>query len=204
VPPHLLPDHWTLDNFAKAFASAPLLLYLWNSLVFAVVSTIFIILTSTASGYIFAKSSSREQLPVILVLATAIVPFGIYMVPLFLRSQRVKLVNTQITCSCPYGPELRDLFMRQNTKTSVPDELLDAARIDGMSGAGSCSSSRLLAPAIAALAILAFARPDGVHLAAADPQQADPLPVELSLSQFANTRGLASRARARSSRCSRP
>ena len=35
VPPRLLPDHWTFDNYAKVFASAPLLLYLWNSFVFA-------------------------------------------------------------------------------------------------------------------------------------------------------------------------
>ena len=57
IPPHLLPDHWTLDNYAKAFASAPLLLYLWNSFVFAMISTVFILLTSTVAGYVFAKFS---------------------------------------------------------------------------------------------------------------------------------------------------
>src|SRR5215210_2673516 len=73
VPPRLLPEHWTLDNYTKAFASAPLLLYLWNSFVFAVVSTVFILLTSTVAGYIFAKFEfPGRSFLFLLVLATAI------------------------------------------------------------------------------------------------------------------------------------
>jgi multiple sugar transport system permease protein len=193
VPPHLLPDHWTLDNYAKAFASAPLLLYLWNSLVFAVVSTIFIILTSTAAGYIFAKFRfPGNNFLFILVLATAIVPFEIYMVPLFLQVNALKLVNTQIGLFLPFLVLSYGIFfMRQNTKTSVPDELLDAARIDGMSETGIMLRlvPRLLAPAIAALAILAFIQAWTAFIWPLLILNKPTLfPMELGLSQFANTR----------------
>jgi multiple sugar transport system permease protein len=193
VPPHLLPDHWTLDNYAKAFATAPLLLYLWNSFVFAFVSTVFILLTSTIAGYVFAKFRfPGNGFLFILILATAIVPFEIYMVPLFLQVNALHLVNTQIGLFLPFLVLSYGIFfMRQNTKTSVPDELLDAARIDGMSETGIMLRlvPRLLAPAIAALAILAFIQ---AWTAFIWPllilNKPSLFPMELGLSQFANTR----------------
>jgi multiple sugar transport system permease protein len=193
VPPRLLPERWTLDNYAKAFASAPLLLWLWNSLVFAVISTVFIIVTSTAAGYIFAKFRfPGNNVLFMLVLATAIVPFEIYMVPLFLQVNSLKLVNTQIGLFLPFLVLSYGIFfMRQNTMTSVPDELLDAARIDGMSEWGIMLRfvPRLLGPAIAALAILAFIQAWTTFiwplLILSKPTL---FPMELGLSQFANTR----------------
>ena len=193
VPPKLLPVHWTIDNYLKAFSSAPLLLYLWNSLVFAVVSTIFILLTSTAAGYIFAKFRfPGNKFLFILVLATAIVPFEIYMVPLFLQMNALKLVNTPLGLFLPFLVLSYGIFfMRQNTMTSVPDELLDAARIDGMSEWGIMLRlvPRLLAPAIAALAILAFIQAWTTFIwPLLILNKPSLFPMELGLSQFANTR----------------
>jgi multiple sugar transport system permease protein len=193
VPPKLLPVHWTLDNYVKAFAAAPLLLYLWNRFVFATVSTLFIVLTSTAAGYIFAKFRfPGNNFLFILVLATAIVPFEIYMVPLFLQVNSLKLVNTQLGLFLPFLVLSYGIFfMRQNTTTSVPDELIDAARIDGMSESGIMLRlvPRLLAPAIAALAILAYIQAWTAFiwplLILSKPTL---FPMELGLSQFANTR----------------
>ena len=81
--------------------------------------------------------------------------------------------------------------MRQNTMTSVPDELLDAARIDGMSETGIMLRfvPRLLAPAIAALAILAFIQAWTAFIWPLLILNKPALfPMELGLSQFANTR----------------
>jgi multiple sugar transport system permease protein len=193
VPPKLLPVHWTLDNYAKAFASAPLLLYLWNSFVFAIVSTIVILLTSTVAGYIFAKFQfPGRTFLFLLVLATAIVPFEIYMVPLFLQVNALKLVNTPLGLFLPFLVLSYGIFfMRQNTITSVPDELLDAARIDGMSEWGIMLRfvPRLLAPAIAALSILAFIQAWTAFIWPLLVLNKPSLfPMELGLSQFANTR----------------
>lgn len=192
VPPTLLPQEWTIKNFEKVFATAPVMTYLWNSVVFATVSTVFILLTSTAAGYIFAKFRfPGNNLLFILVLATAIVPFEIYMVPLFLQMNTLGLVNSPVGLFLPFLVLSYGIFfMRQNTMTSVPDELLDAARIDGMSEAGIMLRlvPRLLAPAIAALAILAFIQAWTAFiwplLILNDPKF---FPMELGLSQFANS-----------------
>lgn len=192
VPPPLLPQHWTIANYEKVFNSAPLLEYLWNSVWFAVVSTVFILLTSTTAGYIFAKFRfPGNNVLFMLVLATAIVPFEIYMVPLFLQMNFLGLVNNPLGLFLPYLVMSYGIFfMRQNTITSVPDELLDAARIDGMGEFAIMLRMvpRLLAPAMAALSILAFIQAWTAFiwplLILNDPKF---FPMELGLSQFANS-----------------
>jgi multiple sugar transport system permease protein len=193
VPPNLFPANWFyLDNYEKVFDRAPMLLYLWNSLVFATVSTVFIILTSSTAGYIFAKFRfPGNNALFMLILATAIVPFEIYMVPLFVQMNALKLVNTPVGMFLPFLVMSYGIFfMRQNTMTSVPDEILDAARIDGMSETGIMVRlvPRLLAPAVSALAILAFIQAWTAFiwplLILNDPKF---YPMELGLSQFANT-----------------
>jgi multiple sugar transport system permease protein len=192
VPPHLLPTTFTLKNFETVFQRAPMLTYLWNSFVFATISTIFIVLTSSTAGYIFAKFKfPGNNFLFMLVLATAIVPFEIYMVPLFLQMNALHLVNNPIGLFLPFLVLSYGIFfMRQNTLTSVPDEILDAARIDGMSETGVMIRlvPRLLAPAVSALAILAFIQAWTAFiwplLILNDPKY---FPMELALSQFANT-----------------
>ena len=192
VPPHLLPEHWTIANFETVFKKAPLISYLWNSAVFATVSTLFVLLTSTIAGYIFAKFRfPGSNFLFMLVLTTAIVPFEIYMVPLFLEMNMLKLVNTPLGLFLPFLVMSYGIFfMRQNTITSVPDELLDAARIDGMSEGRIMLQlvPRLLAPAMSALAILAFIQAWTAFiwplLILNDPKF---FPMELGLSQFANS-----------------
>jgi multiple sugar transport system permease protein len=159
-PPQLLPQHWTLDNYANAFAAAPFGTWLLNSLIFATISTVFILLTSLVGGYILAKFKfPGNNFLFILILATAIVPFEIYMLPVFLEVQAMSLINTMPGLILPYVILSYGIFfMRQNVLASVPDELLDAARIDGLSETGIMIRlvSRLLAPAISALAIFAY------------------------------------------------
>jgi multiple sugar transport system permease protein len=192
VPPNLLPVNWTLKNFETVFARAPMLSYLWNSFVFATVSTMFIVLTSSTAGYIFAKFKfPGNNLIFMVVLATAIVPFEIYMVPLFLQMNALHLVNKPLGLFLPFLVLSYGIFfMRQNTMTSVPDEILDAARIDGMTETGIMIRlvPRLLAPAVSALAILAFIQAWTAFiwplLILNDPKY---FPMELALSQFANT-----------------
>ena len=192
VPPPLLPIKWTVNNYVTVFNKAPMMLYFWNSLVFATVSTLFIVLTSTVAGYIFGKFRfPGNNLLFVLVLATAIVPFEVYMVPLFLQMNALKLVNTGVGLILPFLVLSYGIFfMRQNTITSVPDELLDAARIDGMSESGIMLRlvPRLLAPAISALAILAFIQAWTAFiwplLILNEPKL---FPMELGLSQFANS-----------------
>lgn len=159
-PPTIIPREPTLDNFRIVLGETPLLRWMWNSLVFAALSTVSIVATSALAGYILAKFRYRSLNVIFLVvLATAIVPFEVYMIPLYFQVQGLGLLNTVWGVLVGYLVMSFGIFLiRQNVIHSIPDELIEAARIDG---AGEIwIFLRIVVPllrgALAALAVLAF------------------------------------------------
>lgn len=159
-PPTLLPRNPTLDNYRLLRTAAPFGRFFLNSVIMSSISTLGILLTSTLAGYIFSKFRfPGRDLLFLIVLSTAMVPFETYLIPLYLIAKDLKLINTYAGLAAPYVIMSFGIFlMRQNIGASLPDELLDAARIDG------CSEWRIFwqvvvplsRSAISALAILAF------------------------------------------------
>ncbi len=159
-PPRFIPLEPTLANFTNVFTTAPFVRFFFNSLLVSTVSTISVIFTSVLAGFIFAKYKFPGQwLLFILILATAMVPFETFMIPLYLLMKSLRLIDTYPALIGPYMIMSYGIFfMRQNIKSSVPDELIDAARIDG------CSEWRifgqiilpLMKSAVGALGIFAF------------------------------------------------
>lgn len=132
-PPRFIPLHPTLENYVTVFQTAPFHLFFLNSLLMASVSTLSILLTSTLAGFVFGKYRfPGRNFLFILILATAMVPFETYMIPLYLLMKDLKLINTFPGLVAPYLIMSYGIFfMRQNVIASLPDELIDAARIDG-------------------------------------------------------------------------
>ncbi len=132
-PPELFPKRVTIGNYVTVFATAPFVRFFINSVMMATVSTFSIFLTSSLGGYIFGKFNfPGKNFLFILILATAMVPFETYMVPLYLAMVKIKWVNTFPGLVAPYLVMSYGIFfIRQNVIASLPDELLDAARIDG-------------------------------------------------------------------------
>jgi multiple sugar transport system permease protein len=159
-PPQLLPKTITAYNYTQVFATAPFHLFFLNSVLMAGSSTVAIIITSTLAGYIFGKFNfPLKNFLFVLILATAMVPFETYMIPLYLRMVRFRWVNTFIGLVCPYLVMSYGIFfMRQNVQATIPDDLLDMARIDGMSEFGIYLKIvlPLLSGSTGALAIFAF------------------------------------------------
>jgi multiple sugar transport system permease protein len=159
-PPSLLPENFQLDNFRQVFASAPFGLYFLNSLGVASISSLAIITTSTVAGYIFAKFRFiGSSLMFSLMLATAIVPFEIYMIPLYMQMNDLQLINTFPGLFMPYlVMSFGIFFMRQNVMQQIPDELIESARVEGASEwrtFGSIVVPQLRSP-MSALGIFAF------------------------------------------------
>jgi len=159
-PPTFIPSDPTLDNFRAVLGETPLLLWIWNSLSFAILSTIAIVLTSSIAGYIIAKFPFRTiNVVFALFLATAIVPFEVYMIPLYFQVKDLGMLNTTQGLLIGYLVMSFGIFLiRQNVLASIPDELIEAARIDG---AGEMwiywhIVLPLLRGPMAALAVLAF------------------------------------------------
>lgn len=159
-PPTIIPRDPTVANFAAVLGETPLLRWIANSIAFAVMSTIAIVATSAIAGYIFGKFRFRTlNILFALFLATAIVPFEVYMIPLYFQAKSLGILNSVWGLLLGYLVMSFGIFLiRQNVIHSIPDELLEAARIDG---AGEFwiflhIVLPLLRGALGALAVLAF------------------------------------------------
>lgn len=159
-PPTLIPRRLFGGNFKTLLDTAPFGKFFINSLGMAVLGAVGVVLTSTVGGYMFAKFRFRLNMLLFgLIFATSMIPFEMYMIPLYINMVDVGLGNTFAGMVMPYlVMSFGIFFMRQLCTQQIPDELLDAARIDG------CGEMRifasivfpLLKSGVAALAILAF------------------------------------------------
>jgi multiple sugar transport system permease protein len=159
-PPTIIPAQPTLENIQAVLADTPLLRWIFNSFLFAILSSISILATSAIAGYILAKFPSRTMTILFaIILATAIVPFEVYMIPLYFQIKGLGLLNSVWGMLIGYLVMSFGIFLiRQNVIHSIPDELLEAARIDG---AGEfwiffIIVLPLLSGAMGALGVLAF------------------------------------------------
>ena len=158
-PPRVLPMEPTWQNFINIFTRWPFHRFFLNSFIFAGVSTLTILLTSSAAGYAFAKIRFwGRDLLFFIFLATMILPFETYMIPVYLLVNKLGWINTYQGLILPFVIMSFGLFLMRQTIQSIPDELIDAARVDG------CSEFRiyrdLILPlskgSLSALAIYAF------------------------------------------------
>jgi len=159
-PPRLLPEAPTLDNYRGIFEDAPFGLFFANSLGLSIVATISVCVTSLVAGAVFAKYEfPGRTLLFMAILATAIVPFESYMIPLYLQLITLGWINTY------QGILLPTLFMsfgvfllRQHVSSAIPTELLEAGRVDGASEWWILARviAPLSAPALSAIGIFAF------------------------------------------------
>lgn len=132
-PPTIIPANPTTDNFEAVLRETPLLRWILNSILFAVLSTLAILATSSIAGYILAKFRYTSLNVVFaIILATAIVPFEVYMIPLYFQAQSLGILNSLWGLLLGYLVMSFGIFLiRQNVIHSIPDELIEAARIDG-------------------------------------------------------------------------
>lgn len=158
-PPQFIPRNPTFANYKEAFSAVPLMRFFLNSMIISTVSTASIILTSSISGFVFAKYKfPGRNLIFMVILATSMVPFQSYMIPFYLMVSRLGWISTYQGLVLPLLVMAFGIFFMRQNIVSIPDELMDAARIDG------CSEFRiywqiilpLSKSAMAALAIFAF------------------------------------------------
>jgi multiple sugar transport system permease protein len=134
-PPVWLPQAPTLENYSGVFQTAPFGRFFANSVGMSLVATLSVVVTSLVAGTVFAKYRFPLRATLFgLIIATAIVPFESYMIPLYLQLNAIGWINTY------QGIVLPTLFMsfgiflmRQHVSSAIPTDYLEAARIDGAS-----------------------------------------------------------------------
>jgi len=134
-PPSFIPKSPTLDNYRNVFHGAPFFRYFLNSFIVSTISTLSVLFTSSLAGFSFAKYRFRgRNILFLMFLATAMIPIQCYMISLYILINKLGWVNTYQGVVAPilisgFGI----FFMRQNIMIGIPNEIIDAAYIDGCS-----------------------------------------------------------------------
>ncbi len=155
----LVPAHATWDNFRLLWSRYPIVSWLSRSLFIAVASVVITVFVNLLAGYTFAKFSfPGRNLLFFAILSTLMIPIQVILVPEFLITSWLGLLNNQWGVILPRAAEAFGIFMVRQFMVSIPDELLEAARLDG---AGEFSIFMrivlpLSKPVIAVLVILTF------------------------------------------------
>ncbi len=160
VPPEWFPKNPTLDNYRKLlFASTPTLRWLLNSVVVACGVAFLAVMTSLLAGYAFGKKNFPGKTVLFwLLIITMMMPRQISLIPLYILMQRLGWFNTYQGMIAPYLAYPFGIFLIRQFMQGIPNDLIDAARIDGASELGIFwyVIVPLSKPAIGALAIFAF------------------------------------------------
>jgi ABC-type glycerol-3-phosphate transport system permease component len=159
VPPTLLPDHPSLDAYRTVLTQAPFALWFRNSVIVAVSVTALILFTSSLAGYIFAKLIFPGRVLLFtLLLGTLMVPFPVVLIPIYLIVNNLHLLNTLFALIVPSTVSAFGIFLMRQFIAAIPDDLIDAARLDGASEFGIYWSliRPQLGPAMGALGIFTF------------------------------------------------
>jgi cellobiose transport system permease protein len=135
TPPPFLPNSSIFENFKLALQQAPLLKAIINSVIVASCVTIGTVLFCTLAGFAFAKLRFRGKgLLLGLVVGTMMVPTQLGIIPLFILIAQLHWVNQLQSVVLPtLVSAFGVFFMRQYLTQALPDELLEAGRVDGAS-----------------------------------------------------------------------
>jgi multiple sugar transport system permease protein len=132
VPPTWLPENWTLANYEDLFSRLNFLGYFFNSTVVAVAVTLGNIVFCSMLGYALAKLTfPGKRILFVVVLGTLMVPSVVTFMPLFVLTANLGLVNTHAGLILPFLVGAFGVFLMRQFIAGLPDELLDAARVDG-------------------------------------------------------------------------
>lgn len=160
IPIQFIPKTLQLKNFIIPFKQQPMLpRYFFNSIFVTSLITLSTVFFSALSGYSLAKFHYKgKTLLFLFILSTMMIPYQLLMVPHFLITKKFNLLNSYLGLILPYVMTPFGVFLMRQYILALPNELIEAARIDG------CSEFRifwnivlpLCKPAISALTIFTF------------------------------------------------
>lgn len=134
IPPTFFPQEPTLKNFRLIFSLLPFHRYLLNSIFVSSVTTALKIFSSVLAGYIFAKFFFRgKDLLFYLLLAGLMIPFQMIIIPMYVLIVNLGWSNSFTALIVPGYFEIFALFLARQFMHSIPNDFIDAARIDGAS-----------------------------------------------------------------------
>ena len=133
-PPRILPSHVTFEHYGELFTRLNLGQAFFNSTLLAAAVTLLSLLLNSMAGYAFAKLRFRGRGKIFgFLLAALVLPTQVAILPLFLLLREMHLISSYWGVILPGMASIFGIFLVRQYALSIPDELLDAARIDGAS-----------------------------------------------------------------------
>jgi multiple sugar transport system permease protein/alpha-1,4-digalacturonate transport system permease protein len=128
----LFPSDLVWSNFSQAWGKLPFALFYLNSILIAVIAVAATVFINLLAGYTFAKYEfPGRNVLFLLLISTLMIPIQVIMVPEFLIVSALGWVNTYAGVIAPRAAEAFGIFMVRQFMVSIPDELIEAARLDG-------------------------------------------------------------------------
>ncbi|GMU96123.1 carbohydrate ABC transporter permease [Ignavibacterium album] len=158
-PPRFIPDQFTLIQYERLFERLSIARNFINSLVLSLLVTVISLAFNSMAGYAFAKYKFKGKNKLFnLLISSMIIPAQVTMLPLFLMLKWMGFINTYMAIIIPGLANIFGIFLIRQYCISIPDSLIEAARIDG---ANDFLIYRkiilpLLTPVLATLAIFTF------------------------------------------------
>lgn len=132
LPGSLLPWNLSFDSYAQVLSGQNLLMWLLNTMIYAVVSVVAVLFFSALAGYAFAKKRfAGKEVMFWSFLAMVMVPFHVTLIPTFILMANLGAVNTYWGLILPTLANAQAVFLMRQFIQGLPDELFEAARIDG-------------------------------------------------------------------------
>lgn len=158
-PIQWIPSDPVWSNYQKIWTKIPFLLFIFNTSKLTVIITIIQLMTSSFAAYAFAKLKFKgRDILFLAYIGTIAIPWQVYMVPQFIMMRRFGLNDSHLAIILLQSFSAFGVFLMRQFYLSIPDELLDAARIDGLNEYGIYAKIMLplSKPALATLTIFTF------------------------------------------------
>ncbi len=156
----LWPNPFLWDNYSQVFTAVPFLKWTWNTFFISIMTTIGTVVSSVPPAYALSHLHWKgRQATFILILSTMMLPGQVTMIPVYIIFSRLHWIPSMLPLIVPsFFAGAFSIFLLRQFFVSIPEELTDAARIDG------CSEFQLLLkiivplakPAISAIGLFAF------------------------------------------------
>ena len=133
-PPQWIPENPRWSNYTEAWELAPFAKFYWNSFYITTLIVIGQLFTSSMAGFAFARLRfpSRDKL-FLLYLASLMIPAQVIMIPIFLMVKELGWVNSHLSLIVPSLATPFGTFLFRQFFLGIPEELVDAAKLDGCS-----------------------------------------------------------------------
>ncbi len=132
LPPDWFPTRWTLMNFEKVFTEHPAIQWIINSVLITVITTIGIILISSAAGFALSKMEFHgKKIIMAFVVAALLIPMEIYILPLYKIVVGFGWKGTMLGYVIPNVAMPFGVYLMKNFYDTIPNEIIEATEVDG-------------------------------------------------------------------------